>query len=516
MSGNDDVIFNTRERPMSSDQNNVQSVIARAFMDALMFGSEARFWGVLTASPAGVSQPLVLGGLRLTPSGSSVAVSAGAIVQRSASLDPVPGSLDSEYRLGIMRDDKTLTTPSPVGDTYYLIECQVERVVTSTESRDVLNEITGNFEPQMLDKRSERQIAFQFKAGDASNFPLPTGGDWVLLGGVFRPAGGGAVLDAHLYDMRLQPGVADVPVARPGFLTQRSYCAVVDNPDITGGASPGVLGFSMFDIDGELFGQRVWFHLNNLIYAWLSLRDESCDPDNDPRALAHGEWYYLYLAPFSGSLPVGQPVRMYNVVTPGEEVLHGGFLRGVLVESTVPPVMQGGNTNGAALSLPAPFNAYTVPAGNAMLIGAFQRAGATGFTGCRAEGNVVQIAPDDTNVATDNVEFSSNTWAGGTDQQVNLAGKLPVSARAAEIELFYEKTSGGAATTLMLIKAFLQDMYIHRLQFANTELKTTRFWLPLVSQYFTGARVDRVYITQSNAGTASLILTSFGFTEGVM
>ena len=125
--------------------------------------------------------------------GNDVSVAAGVLLQDSATLTPVPGSLDSNYRVGINRVATIVAMPAPGGTTFYLIEGQVYELTTTTESRDILDPATGNFVPTNVPKQRERRVQFQVVAGGA-DAPAPSGGEWVPIAIVRRPGGGGAVV----------------------------------------------------------------------------------------------------------------------------------------------------------------------------------------------------------------------------------------------------------------------------------------------------------------------------------
>ena len=193
MAGDDNIVFNTRERPLSTDQNNLQALTARSRADSLA--------AMLADSDTGARRDMVLGGLLVTANGTNVDISAGVLVQESATIPVAPGALDSNYRFGTTRSTTTLAAPSPVGDTFYLLQAQVSNIVALNENRDVLDPNTGNFVPTPVDKRVERRITFSFKTGTVSVVPVADA-DNIPIAAIFRPGGGGAVSAADIRDMR--------------------------------------------------------------------------------------------------------------------------------------------------------------------------------------------------------------------------------------------------------------------------------------------------------------------------
>lgn len=435
MSGMDDVVFNTRERPVSVDQTNQGALVHRGILDILQWLLAPSAWGSLstTFDTPGYA---VLGGLTMTPSGNNVLVNPGALIQYSSTVVPTPGSLDSTTRIGFLRTATAVAAPSPGSDTYYLLTAQMVEVVTATESRDVLDTGTLNFVATLLPKRFERQLQFRFEAGTATNFPLPSDPDWKVIGGVFRPGGGGAVLQSHLYDMRL---LYDQKVhyssAWPGRLDRRSYAAGTFSTD-------SAYKFARFDADGEVAGQRVWLHSPDATrYELVPLVPETVDPSNDPTVLGTNNWYYMYLAPFAGVFPVGQHLQWEdNTAGPGVVTLGGNSsTRGVLVESSVAPA-RGSPYNGGSLSLPAPFTAYSPNIGECICLGAFRRCDAAGFLSAKADGSRVSLNVRDDLTVDDGEIISSAALTPPVTNIAVASNKYPLTARRWRIRLNWQSS----------------------------------------------------------------------------
>lgn len=400
MSNTDRVQFNTLERAVSTDWNDVQSKLGRIMLEELQYATAGASWST-AAFPTETNGHAVLGGLILGASGSDVTVSPGALAQYSSTLLPALGPLDSTMRLGINRATATLTTPAPGSDTYYLVTAQMQEVVTN-ETRDVFNPGTQTFAATPgTPKQGTRGLAFRFEAGTSTNFPVPSDPDWRIIGGVFRPAGGGAVTAAHLFDMRrILEAKINQRVDMPGSLWQRNYATGAYGTATLTGACCTKL--AMFDAEGQLNGQRAWFHL--LPGYELPILDAShADPVNVPSAAAAKSWFYMYLCPFSSQdvMPVGQPLSM-QFIGAGAAVQHTPATRGVLVTSTVPPGngagvrQQGAMSNSATINLPAPFANWTVPEGKALFLGAFRRATShtASINPAKADGGRVVLVQD--------------------------------------------------------------------------------------------------------------------------
>ena len=123
MSNQDNVVFNVRERPLSSDQNNVESLHARTLAEMMLY----QMTELNAIDGTSILRNVVLGGLAVVPNGSNVDVTAGVLFQNSGSLVPTPGTYDSSYRYGRNASSSTLTMASPASDTYYIIELEGRR-----------------------------------------------------------------------------------------------------------------------------------------------------------------------------------------------------------------------------------------------------------------------------------------------------------------------------------------------------------------------------------------------------
>jgi len=360
MAGSDNIVFNTREKAISADQNDAQALEARTLATILRFMTMSRLSGLGSANDTETIHPQC-NGLQVIPNGSDVLIKPGYLLQESASVVPVPGSLDSPYRiaLNLVNMAPTQVAPSPVISTYYLLEAQMQEITEVTESRSVLNNTTGNFVATSVPKRRVRSLRTQW-VGGTSNYPLPTGGDWVVLAGVFRPGGGGAVLQSHIQDMRLQPdlliGEALIDRATRARVSQAS---VLENGD--------ALVFLSADADvwsGTATNRGLRLYLRNVLgtTAFNGWNPAAAAYLDTTTTLAANTFYYLYLAPWAGLAP-----RTYNSIS--------GSSRGVPVLSHVPPTaFKSGN--GAVLNLPAPFGGQQAAAGTACCIAILRRNGA--------------------------------------------------------------------------------------------------------------------------------------------
>lgn len=338
MPGTDNVIINVRERPYSTDINNLEALLSRTIMDLAGYSQTTRFVGIPTEA---AFTNTVLGGLLVSPDGVNVSVSSGLLLQYSASLTPTPGAYDSSYRVGVLRSPETVVMPAPGSETYYLLEAQMLYDVLVQESRDVLDPGTGTFVPTLVDKIAVYTVQFQLLTG-AANAPLPTGGNWVPIAIIRRPAGGGAVATTDIIDVRPLPPFGAQRPATP-----------VRNMDRVLSNTPGTNTFLIQADCDTAFGR----------FAFVSQysRDISTNPYISPSVtLAASTRYYLYIAPWSA-----QSLRPRSASV-------GETSEGILVLSDVAPDIYT-QANSAAIDLPAPYAALAAPTGSAVYIGCVVR-----------------------------------------------------------------------------------------------------------------------------------------------
>lgn len=355
MSGFDNVIINVRERPLSTDINNLQSLIARDVLNMMKWmlaeNSTPLQPGVQGVTP----QSYVLGGLNVLPSGTDVAIQPGALVQLSAALPPVPGPLDSDYRVAFQQATIAQTPPSPVGDTWYLLQAQMIAVTTVTTSRDILDPMTGAFNAQLVPKQSEYQLSYNFKAGSIVQVP-PADPDFIPIAGVFRPAGGGVVTADQILD------------CRPLWIRSIREITTDAQASIESAEFVGQFNNLLCDFSGYVGGRRLFAR------TIASTQPTTGGPDiNTPPYRAPGQfdfnpatgfrWNYIYLVQ-----PRALPVRNAQ---PGFEA------NALVVVSNVVPNASG--TNSSGINLPTPYQGVLAPAGTALLVAAWPTAGGSAF-----------------------------------------------------------------------------------------------------------------------------------------
>jgi len=397
MGGFSKEVINVRERPLSTDINDLQSLVAREVLDTLRFmmATETSGSPMLTTI-----QDVVLGGLIVIPSSTSVSISPGAILQDSATVPDTQGPLDSSYRVGVLRSAATVAAPAPVGDTYYLLEAQVSLVTTLTASRDILNSGTGAFQATTVTKRQEYQITFQFKAGTSTAIPAVDAG-WLPIAGVFRPGGGGVVNQTDIVDVRPLWITSTVEVQSFGPARVDSY-------------AQRTLGYGTNNVFTVDFNYAGWLGGQRLFAASASPQDLSTATFIEPGTsfATNYLWYYVYLVPARGLLQRGVYLNVDSNC--------------LVVVSRVAPNARG--VNNGSITLPTPYNGVTVSAGNALHVGVLFRPNASRFSGSETSrgGEARMNTVNGTNVGiADIVVGTTNPSTFNTDTANGGAEALP-------------------------------------------------------------------------------------------
>jgi len=427
MASTDNEFINVRERPLSTDINTLGDLIGRQMMDLQLMLSARRRLNVATeVVPTTVTRNIVAGGLDpvgLTPA-SSIYIGAGTLVQLSATIAPVPGTYDSNYRIGVLRAATSVVIPTPGADTYYLIEGRMVSAVTVTGLRDILDAGTGVFVPTLVDKITEQSVEFQVVAGAAQNAPLPSGGEWVPLYVVFQPSGGGGITSEQIADLRqsaydIGPGslATALPSRSDGFFAGSSKITPIDAYTTTIGYSADiVMPLTGTPITGASGGD-----LNTAIFKEAGL------------ALAANTRYYLYVAPWAttGLCP-------FNGLFTGAA---NGAARGVLVLSAGGPVGLGLPLNGSPITLPKPWAGAAVPANEAVLIACLvTNSTNTGFLPCTShDGRKFIVSRFTFSQATTNIAAATSFTGTYT-----FTGFIPADAVSARIRVDVAVNAGGS------------------------------------------------------------------------
>jgi hypothetical protein len=420
MSGADRLVYNNLERALSTDMNDSQSIKDRVLLEELRASWALRitsggFVG-LVDSPRNV----VLGGLSTIPAGGNdVSVTPGVLLQDSAVLAPVPGPLDSTYRIGTNRAPTTITIPVPGADTSYLIEGQMIEVVAASEIRDIWNPGLGAFVPALVDKRVERRIGFQLLTGVASQAPAPSGGDWVPIAVVRRQPPFGPLVLADI--MQVRPTMAERLPNGQVFFTGGGANRPVSRMRTT--HEPGGAASNTIELEAQAYpsgGGRAEFR-----GAGVALDPTAVEVISPGVVLAANTTYYLYLCPWSAQ-------RLLPEI--------GTISRGILVLSDVAPSPTGRNNSGA-IPLPAPWNVAAAGAFTCVMVASLRRNGANTGWQWQIERGFGETLHERILVANLVPPVLANTIA--------LAGFVPDSARTARVEVNWD-VSGAAGPAAAL------------------------------------------------------------------
>lgn len=236
-SGNKNLVFNTRERAISSDFNREQAFAAYERSEVLRYKGAIRqsslggeqtslelggFQNTVTALLAPIQNPIiadVFDGLVVNPIPSSLnlAVTPGAVGLvdpdgQAGSSDPDPPS-DDDSRYKVVVDPGVqilgaLTVAAGAGGTRIdLVEVQRQTVVLETDSRDVFDPSTGVFVPVTVDKVSVGRLTYRVRQGTpGAGIPALVQG-WLPLCVISVPSSATSVDTMTFWDVR--PTVAD-------------------------------------------------------------------------------------------------------------------------------------------------------------------------------------------------------------------------------------------------------------------------------------------------------------------
>lgn len=422
MPGLDNLVWNGLERLLSTDLNNGQALLDRVVQDTLRRLTSQPVYGNFAGPMTSAIRNVVLGGMEVTPSGNDVQVAPGVLLQDSGTLVPVPGPLDSTYRVGIQRAPVVVDLPDPGVTTYYLIEAQVSQVTTLSEVRDIYDPGTDTWTPTNVPKQREFQIAYQVVAGGPSA-PAPSGGNWVPIAIVRRPAGGGASAQTDIHDVRmLASELAPMQVSSDVDTGGVEYTAArYRTAGIVGTASNNVLIYSAVS-----YARAVGFRTFVLGAGDVDITAAAfLEPG---LVLAASTWYYVYAVPWNG-LPVrnGQTGFLANAV--------------LVLSDSAPVRATGGGDPLNPISLPAPFNTSGGPhASSARLVCALRRNAAnTGWISQEcSDGKHHRLGQDRPTLAT-----LAPPAAG--DNAIVGATTIPTNAREAIVRVVYDGAGGAPA-----------------------------------------------------------------------
>lgn len=417
MSSTDVIQINVRERPLSSDINDLQAILGRTISELANAGQS--FTTITESGSQAFPANLVLFGLEALPSATPnvVVISEGVLLQHGSAIPPVAGPLDArDTRVAIHRVPPgpafTVAAPIPGADTFYLLQARVSEVVVTNVNRDVFDPASGTFVAMNVPKQIERRVEFGWVAGTATTPPVGTTG-WVPLAIVFRPNGGGAVSAAQIRDVRplprAIPGTAFGPAER-SVEYRRSYVKTLSNIP---GTNSLLLKLDMLVTDPE--GNSLFVKSNSFVNANIfDVQTGLAFPG------AANTVRYLYLA----KGPHGGVRNRYA------GCMHSGYV----FVSDIPPTLD--NVNSAAI--PNTVLSASIPSGSAVCIG-FLRSNGTGWYPMVQIGRHVSVWRD-----------GPTSVSGAADARTILSTRVPPNAKTIDANLGITLTGGGSGALLVV------------------------------------------------------------------
>lgn len=425
-------VINVRERPLSTDIMDLQSMEQRVQADFMRFLVAKRYehlGAAVTDDTVPISATL---GLSWRGAANLITVQPGMLMQYNTSFPAAPGVLESAMRVGFLRTAQSFAFPA-VANTFYLMEIRVVDLNTVVGARDQLDAGTGNFVPVAFTKQVETRIEAQFVAGPPGAYPGFSGGSWVPFC-IILTDGAGAFFNTIQADLRQD--VRDLMGDTPG---QEVYNAQHPAGQLTEQAlhttKPG--GAEIVAIGGNVVGR---IGMNKM---QLRMRDQQIVSLDGGAAPVANAMEHFYLAPL---MKLG--IEIAPVVTDPAGLVQpaGSVVKGILYRSTVAPATTG-RSNGAPLIQPAVFAQYdNIPAGKALHIGTARRNAAnTGYTKFSQDAQGRFDRPPTQLGATINALVGA-----GITQAVDFRVDVPPNARKAKISLIYLCTGAGASYLLEL------------------------------------------------------------------
>lgn len=348
MSGGDSIVINTRERAVSDDINDLQDVQYRTLMEMFRFGMAQNQVGA-SASSTDI-RAVVLGGLTVVPNGADVTMQQGILMQDSLTLSPVPGPLDSSYRIGRLADPLAVTIP--VGEGFYLVEVNMVEVISLSTSRDVFDPGTETFVPTVVTKQTVQTLEATVTFGSLTDAPAPTGGDLICVAIVHKTGGG---LIDQVIDLR--PLRSDVPVDT----AQRGQPVYLRNRWARPDAGPqNDTPTRTIAWDHEVVGRRrMWMgpEVDGVLQFEAFDSAQWATPDAPP--VTGQRWVHFHMCDWFGYVP-RQAYADHK---------HQGVM--VVDQNDRGTTFQGSRITASGIPLPAPFSAYTTQGnGDGVCVGA--------------------------------------------------------------------------------------------------------------------------------------------------
>lgn len=370
--GHKRLIFNPRERGVSSDVNRLQAFFSAAMSEQFRFQQEGLLndnqgaGGVPTFNASGTTTPLdaqVAQGFLVRPQPASTGTTVDAGVMYAIFPDASPSPDDSPYKYvadpGVTNAATLLLTPNSSGSTRIdVVECQPSEVVLETTNRDQYQQSSGTFSPVTVQKVSQKQLAYRVRAGTPGG-GLALAAGWLPLMVASVPNGTTTWDQCLCWDVRPLMSDANVPGYRMSFprprVGRREYFITPAQTKVKGiveVSSPG------------------WWRAGGVLAKGSFVTNEYVDltdaaVQEQGFALIASTPFYLYAA-----FPGGLPRWARYVDAPTTPRVPNG-MRGVAVVSTTVPLRDG--YANVPIALPSGLGSTTTAV---VLLGAIATSGA--------------------------------------------------------------------------------------------------------------------------------------------
>lgn len=291
-SGNRTLVFNTRERALSADNNRAQRFIAadRALLMQRFYDDRRLSWidstnAAATQASGAAGTPLqadVYGGLMVVPGSSSCTVTPGTL----GCVAPDPGTVTADDSPYLLINDAGVPT---VGILNFVanaggsarvdfIECRPAASVVLSDSRDIFNPVTGLFTPTSVPKVTTTVLEYRYRVGVAGSGVPALALGWLPIGAVVVSTTAISFVDCDFYDVR--PLVEDRVRPGPVSYSEAAYHTIADADwrayDDTGSCCVSGLAYS--DYNGYLAGGK----LRRATPSFTGTRSGTGKDDGDP------------------------------------------------------------------------------------------------------------------------------------------------------------------------------------------------------------------------------------------
>lgn len=353
-SGEKVVVYNTRERVLSTDANRAQAFSAqlRSQLARGQFNNKRENWydrsGVASLNVGGET-PLaaeVFSGLMVDPQTSFLLVTPGQM--GCLFPDPSISADDSPYMLiddpglqiaGIL----TFTANGGGGPRVDLVECRPALVIIESDNRDIFNPATGLFSPAPVTKVQAFQLQYRIRLGASGGGVPALAATWLPLAAIVTGTAAASFADCDFYDVR--PLVEDRVLPQPAsaanaYAGNHPIQAIEFSTSVVSGATC-IGGYAVSDFNGYLAGgalRRSTPYFSGGSRTGTGAGDGDADfinlsnVENQDTTFAYGVHYFFGLvAIFPGFLP--RWVRYSeSVVSPFGRIPQGP--RGIIVASS--------------------------------------------------------------------------------------------------------------------------------------------------------------------------------------